>query len=246
MERLQKIIAQAGITSRRGAEKLIQDGRISVNDKIITEMGFKVNPDKDSITFDGKKIDRESKIYILLNKPEGYVTTLSDPQGRPIVSDLIPGIQKRLFPVGRLDINTEGALIMTNDGVLGNFVLHPRYKVYKTYVATVKNTPNISNLKKLSTGIMIDDHKTSPARLKVLKTLKKISEVEIIIHEGKKRQVRKMFQAIGHPVIKLKRTAYGNLQLDQLPLGKYRFLTKNDLKRVFSGKIPFTIKNITA
>jgi 23S rRNA pseudouridine2605 synthase len=147
--------------------------------------------------------------------------------------------------VGRLDINTEGALMMTNDGTLSNYVLHPRYKVFKTYEVTVSKEPDSGNLKRLSQGIVIDGQKTLPARLRIVERKKNSAKVEIIIHEGKKRQVRKMFQAIGHPVIKLKRIAYGNLHLGQLGTGKYRFLTKNDLKRVFSGKIPFTIKNIT-
>ncbi len=246
MVRLQKMIAQAGITSRRGAEKLIQQGRIKVNKQTVTEMGFKVDPANDIITFDGKKIDPETRIYILLHKPAGYVTTLSDPQGRPIVSDLVRDIDKRLFPVGRLDLDTEGALLMTNDGELGNFVLHPRYKVNKTYEATVKNVPSSSSLKKLSQGIIIDNQRTLPAKLRVLSTSKSLAKIEIIIHEGKKRQVRKMFQAIGHPVVNLKRTAYGNLKLGNLKKGKYRVLTIKDLKKLFLGKIPFTIKNIPA
>lgn len=246
MERLQKILAQAGLASRRGAEQLILDGRVAVNGKIITQLGCKIDPEKDAVSFDGKTLSLENKLYLLLNKPAGYVTTLSDPQGRPIVSDLIRDVPARLFPVGRLDLDTEGALLMTNDGELGNHVLHPRYEVNKTYIATVHGFPARSRLANLEQGIMLDGNKTYPAQIKVLDARKGATRIEIIIHEGKKRQVRKMFQAIGHEVIHLQRTAYGQLQLGHLPIGKYRILCKNDLKKIFSGKIPFTIKNIPA
>ena len=246
MERLQKIIAQAGIASRRGAEQLIAQGRVRVNDQIVTQMGHKVDLKKDRITFDGSPINLEKKIYLLLNKPAGYVTTLSDPQGRRIVTDLLPEIEARLFPVGRLDLETEGALLMTNDGALGNYVLHPRYEINKTYEATVKGVPHAASIQRLAKGILIEGQKTYPAQLRFLEKSRSRSKIEIIIHEGKKRQVRKMFQAIGHPVLHLKRTAYGNLKLGTLSSGKYRTLTKNDLKKLFLGKIPFTIKNIPA
>ena len=244
MERLQKILAKAGIASRRKCEELIKDGRISVAGKVITELGFKVNPDEVTISFDGKPIVQEKMIYILLNKPAGYVTTLSDPQGRPIVTDLLPAIKQRVFPVGRLDFETEGALILTNDGRLSQFIQHPSNEVNKTYLATVKGTPTDKKINQLEKGIVIDGQKTWPARVKIVATKKNVSILEVIIHEGKKRQVRKMLSAVGHPVKTLKRTAYGNLKLGKLESGKYRLLTKNDLKKVFSGKIPFTIKKI--
>ena len=245
-ERLQKILAKAGIASRRGAEQLIRDGRIRVNGHIISEMGCKADPLLDTITCDDHPIDLEQKIYLLLNKPAGYVTTLSDPQGRPVVSDLVADIPLRLFPVGRLDLETEGALLMTNDGELGNAILHPRYEVNKTYEAIVAGSPSLEKLGLLEQGIAIDGVKTRPAILKILQQRKDHSLVEIIIHEGKKRQVRKMFQAINHRVLHLKRTAYGGLRLGTLPLGKYRFLTQTDLKKIFSEKISFTIRNIPA
>ncbi|PIE59779.1 MAG: pseudouridine synthase [Desulfobulbus propionicus] len=246
MERLQKILAQAGITSRRGAERLIASRRVSVNGKIIEQMGCKIDPERDTVTFDGKPVVIDKKIYILLNKPAGYVTTLSDPQGRPIVTDLVADIPVRLFPVGRLDLETEGALLMTNDGEFGNHVLHPRYEVNKTYLATVQGSPSPQNLRRLERGIMLDGHLTSPAHIHVRKQAATKTVVQIVIHEGKKRQVRKMFQEIGHRVLHLQRVAYGGLYLGTLAKGTYRFLTKNDIKRLFSGKIPFTIKNIPA
>ena len=149
MERLQKILAQAGIASRRKCEELIVEGRVEVDGKVITELGYKADPATATITFDGSPISHETKIYILLNKPTGYVTTLSDPQGRPIVTDLLPGIKERVFPVGRLDFDTEGALILTNDGRLSQFIQHPSYEVNKTYVATVRGRPSHDKINRL-------------------------------------------------------------------------------------------------
>lgn len=245
-ERLQKILAKAGIASRRGAEQLIRDGRIRVNGQVVTEMGCKIDPSRDTITCDGQPLAFEQKLYILLNKPAGYVTTLADPQGRPKVSDLLADIPLRLFPVGRLDLDTEGALLMTNDGELANAILHPRFEVNKTYEAEVMGSPAADKLRRLQQGIEIEGVTTRPAAVRVLRRHKDRTLVEIIIHEGKKRQVRKMFQAINHRVLHLKRTAYGDLRLGALPPGKFRILGSVDLKKIFSGKIPFTIKNILA
>ncbi|WLE96618.1 MAG: pseudouridine synthase [Candidatus Electrothrix communis] len=235
-ERIQKIIAHAGICSRRKAEEYIAEGRVKVDGKPITQPGLKVDPEQVIITVDGKPLKEEKKFYILLHKPRGYVTTMSDPQGRPIVTDLLPEIQERLFPVGRLDLDSEGALLLTNDGALANQVIHPRFEVNKTYEATVRDLPKKSDLQRLEQGIVLDGKKTWPARLRVLKKKKDVTVIEIIIHEGKKRQVRKMFQAIGHPVIRLKRTAYGRLRLENLPEGRYRFLDKIDVKKLFCKK----------
>ena len=243
-ERLQKILAKSGLASRRSAEQLIRDGRIHVNGQKVQEMGHKADPACDLITCDGKPISFEQKIYILLNKPAGYVTTLSDPQGRPVVTDLLSDIPLRLFPVGRLDLDTEGALLMTNDGSLANSILHPRFEVKKTYEALVTGSPSLESLKHLEQGLDIDGIRTRPAAIQVLKRTPTQTLIKIIIHEGKKRQVRKMFQAIHHRVLHLKRTAYGRLSLGALPLGKYRILSSNEVKKIFSGKNPFTIKNI--
>ncbi len=243
-ERLQKVLARAGVASRRRAEELIRCGRISVNGRVVTGMGYRVDPAQDRIAFDGRPVQLEKKVYILLNKPAGYVTTLADPQGRPIVTDLVRDVGQRIFPVGRLDLDSEGALLLTNDGALANHILHPRYEVNKTYEVELKKTPSRQDLRHLEEGILLDGRKTWPARLRILSRAPGRTIVEIIIHEGKKRQVRKMFQTKGFPVIRLKRTAYGDLKIGALPSGKYRFLGKNDLKKIFSGKIPFTIKNI--
>ncbi len=233
MERLQKIIAHAGICSRRKAEQYIAEGRVRVNGKPVTQAGLKVDPDQAVITVNGKPLQKEKKIYILLHKPRGYVTTLSDPQGRSIVMDLLPEIKERLFPVGRLDLDSEGALLLTNDGALANRVLHPRFEVKKTYETTVKALPKKSDLRRLEQGIILDGQKTWPARLRLVKAKKGAAVIEIIIHEGKKRQVRKMLKAIGHPVVRLKRTAYGKLRLGTVSSGTYRFLSKNDIKKLF-------------
>jgi pseudouridine synthase len=233
MDRIQKIIAHAGICSRRKAEQYIAEGRVKVDGKLVTQPGLKVDPQQVVITVDNKPLQEEKKIYVLLHKPRGYVTTLSDPQGRPIVTDLLPEIQERLFPVGRLDLDSEGALLLTNDGALANKVLHPRFEVNKTYEVTLRSLPKKSDLQRLEQGIVLDGKKTWPAQLCILKKKKDVAVVEIIIHEGKKRQVRKMFQAVGHPVIRLKRTAYGRLRLKNLPEGSYRFLGKNDVKKLF-------------
>lgn len=243
-ERLQKILAKAGIASRRKAEELIRAGRVAVDGRIVTELGTRIDPQKSTITFDGKPLVREKFVYILLNKPAGYVTTLSDPQGRPIVTDLLHGVPQRVFPVGRLDYETEGALILTNDGTLGQYIQHPRYEVNKTYLATVSGTPSDRKIRQLETGVVVDGYKTWPATVRILEQKQAETILELTIHEGKKRQVRKMLAAIGHPVRNLTRTAYGSLRLGHLPSGKYRFLTENDLKKIFSGKIPFTFKKI--
>lgn len=243
-ERLQKILARAGIASRRRCEELIRSGRVSVDGRVVSEMGCKFDPDIHRITFDGKPITGEEKIYLLLNKPVGYVTTLSDPQGRPIVTDLLPDISKRVFPVGRLDLNSEGALLLTNDGQLTNYVLHPRYGVKKTYEVAVETIPDPRDIQRLEQGIILEGTKTLPASISVLSRKKGNVRLRIILHEGRKRQVRKMFSAIGHPVQRLKRTAYGRLTLGGLNPAEYRLLGKKDIKNIFSGKIPFTIKNI--
>lgn len=236
-ERLQKILAQAGIASRRAAEEYIRAGRVAVDGTVVTEMGLQLDPSRHRITFDGKPISREARhVYILLNKPAGYVTTLSDPQGRPLVTSLLRGVKERVFPVGRLDLNTEGALILTNDGELANRIIHPKYEVNKTYVATVKGRPERRQLRQLETGIVLDGQKTWPAKVRVVQEEERSTVVEIVIHEGKKRQVRKMFAAIGHPVLHLQRTAYGRLQLGSLPLGSYRYLKEKDLAQIFAVK----------
>ncbi len=233
--RLQKFLALCGVASRRASEGIIQQGRVRVDGKIVTTLGVKVIPGSVKVQVDGKEISPQNrKVYLLLNKPKGFVTTLSDPQGRPIVTSLLEkNIKERLFPVGRLDLDTEGALILTNDGDLAQKIQHPSHEVTKTYEALVKGRPSKKKLRQLSHGIMLEGKMTSPAKLDVRSAMPHSTLIAITIHEGRKRQVRKMFQAIGTPVINLKRVAYGKLLLGNLPLRRYRSLTPSDLKKIF-------------
>jgi 23S rRNA pseudouridine2605 synthase len=234
-ERLQKILAKAGIASRRKAEELISEGKVRVDGKVVTEMGIRADPDIQDIECDGIPVSfPEKKIYILLHKPPGFLSTVHDPQGRPIVTDLLQNIKERVFPVGRLDLDTEGALLLTNDGELAQKILHPSHEVNKTYVVKVKGKPGRRKLDALSRGIELDGRKTWPACIKILYTEALTTTLKIIIHEGRKRQVRKMFDAVGHPVLRLKRTAYGQLELGELAPGKYRFLSPGDIKMIFN------------
>jgi 23S rRNA pseudouridine2605 synthase len=234
-ERLQKILASAGIASRRGAEEYIRQGRVKVDGKVVVEMGLQVDPLHQLIELDGKLVTtKERLVYILLNKPRGYVSTLSDPQGRPIITALLTGVNARVFPVGRLDLDSEGALLLTNDGELAHRILHPSFEVEKTYIIRVTGKPDPGLLKKLEDGIIIEGRRTWPAKVRMLAADSAASTLEVIIHEGRKRQVRKMFAAIGHPVLQLKRVAYGNLKLANLPVGKYRVLSRKELAKIWS------------
>jgi 23S rRNA pseudouridine2605 synthase len=232
-ERLQKILASAGICSRRQAELMITAGRVKVDGRLVTELGSKADPDRQQIEFDGKPLPRPELVCFLLYKPKGYVTTMKDPQGRPVVSALLKGVKERVFPVGRLDLDTEGALLMTNDGELSQKILHPSNEIKRTYEARVNGSPARKKLTELQNGILLEGKKTWPAALRVIKSSKNSTVIEVVIHEGRKRQVRKMFAAIGHPVMELKRMAYGKLGLGDLRVGKYRKLSDNELKKVF-------------
>ncbi|HCC53329.1 MAG TPA: pseudouridine synthase [Desulfobulbaceae bacterium] len=234
-ERLQKILAKAGIASRRNAEELIRQGKVTVDGKVITEMGCRVDPHTQVVAFEGRPLCREEeKIYLLLNKPKGYVTTLHDPQGRPIVSSLLTGITSRVFPVGRLDFYTEGALILTNDGDFAERILHPRFEIERTYQAEVRGLPTHEKIHLLEEGLELEGKKTWPAKVSIIAKEPATTTLEITIHEGRKRQVRKMFEAIGHRVIALRRIAYGRLRLGTLPTGQYRRLTPADLELIIS------------
>ncbi len=232
--RLQKYLAQCGIASRRKAEELIQQGKVQVDGITVTDMGIRIIPEENVIHCNGRPVVSQSRmLYILLNKPKGYVTTLADPQGRPIVTSLLKDIPERLFPVGRLDIDTEGALILTNDGNLAQRIQHPSHETTKTYEALVAGHPHRSLLVQLEKGIVLEGKSTAPAKISARKTTQHSTLIEIIIHEGRKRQVRKMFEAISHPVLHLKRIAYGKLFLHKLPTGKYRILGPRDIERIF-------------
>jgi pseudouridine synthase len=232
--RLQKYLAQCGVASRRKAEELIAAGQIAVDGRVITEMGVLITPGQQTITCQGKTVEaREQFVYYLLNKPKGYVTTLADPQGRPVVTALVKDVEARLFPVGRLDLDTEGALLLTNDGRLAQKVQHPSHETNKTYEALVRGTPERGQLVILEKGFPLEGKMTSPAKVRILTRKGTNCLVEITIHEGRKRQVKKMYSHIGHPVLHLKRTAYGKLSLGNLPIGRYRQLNSADLKKIF-------------
>ena len=232
MERLQKVIANAGITSRRKAEDLISKGIVEVNGKIIRELGYKVSP-SDTIKVNGKKIKTERKVYFLLNKPRGVVSTVEDDKERKTVIDLI-SCKERIYPVGRLDYDTTGVLLLTNDGVFANNLMHPSKKIDKVYVAKINGKMKTEDFLKLENGIIIDNQKTAPAkvRLKKYDKDKDISYIKITIHEGKNHQVKKMFEVLGYRVLKLKREREFIFGLNGLASGEYRPLTQEEIKMV--------------
>lgn len=232
--RLQKYLAECGIASRRKCEEYIIQGKVEVNGKIVTELGTKIDFEKDKIKFNNKEIKPEKKhVYILLNKPIGYVTTADDQFGRDTVLDLVK-VKERIVPVGRLDMYTSGALILTNDGDFVYKVTHPKHEINKTYNATLKGIIQSDEVEKLRNGVKIDDYTTKPAKVKILKTdtEKDISRIEITIHEGKNRQVRRMCEAIGRNVIALHRSKIGSINVKDLPLGKWRYLTSKEVKSI--------------
>ena len=231
-ERLQKYLAECGIASRRKCEEYITQGKVQVNGKTITELGVKVNPEKDKITFEGKNVKQEErKVYILLNKPIGYVTTSDEQFGRDKVLDLVK-VRERVVPVGRLDMYTSGALILTNDGDFVYKVTHPKHEITKTYTVTVKGIIKNEEVEQLRKGVKIDDYTTRPAKVKILKTdeEKDISRLEITIHEGKNRQVRRMCESDGRRVIALHRSKIGNIGVKDIELGKWRYLKDFEVK----------------
>ena len=230
--RINKYIASGGVSSRRKAEELINSRRVKVNGVIINELSHQIDELKDKVEVDGKLISLSNKnVYIALYKPEGYITTVKDQFGRPNVLDLIKDIGERLYPVGRLDYETSGLLLLTNDGDLTYKLTHPKHNVDKVYRAKLKGIPNDTEIKNFERGLEIEDYITAPAKIKVLKSFKDkgYSECEISIHEGRNRQVRKMCRAINHPVLKLKRVNMGEIGLKNLNEGEYRHLTNQEV-----------------
>jgi len=233
-ERLQKYLANCGVASRRKCEEYILQGKVKVNGKVVTELGIKVNPEKDIIQFDNKTIKENTKhIYILLNKPIGYVTTSDDQFGRDTVLDLVK-VRERIVPVGRLDMYTSGALILTNDGDFVYKVTHPKHEINKTYTVTVKGIVQNNEVEQLREGVQIEDYTTKPAKVKILKTdiEKDFSRLEITIHEGKNRQVRKMCEAVGRKVLALHRSKIGNIGVKDIELGKWRYLNSKEVEEL--------------
>lgn len=236
MERLQKLIAQAGIASRRAAEEMIQNGEVTVNGKVISELGTKADPEKDHIKVRGKLINTKltgakEKTYILLNKPKGYLSSTTDPERRPLVTHLIKGFG-RLFPVGRLDFNTEGLIILTNDGEFSNLVASSR-KIPKVYEVKVKGLPNDNAINKLRRGLRLEDgFKTAPATIRTLPSTDRNGWFEVTLYEGHNQQIRKMFDAIGHSVVKLRRVSIGPINDNGLKIGQYRKLSRAEIEKI--------------
>ena len=231
--RLQKFLADNGIASRRKCEQIILENRVKVNGKLINTLGTKINSEEDLVEVDGKTIkERNQKIYVLLNKPIGYVTTVKDQFKRDTVMDLLKDIKTRIVPVGRLDMYTSGALLLSNDGEFVNKVTHPSHGIEKTYNVTVRGKVTKEDMEKLESGVDIGDYITKPAKTKILKVdeNKNISRFQIIIHEGKNRQIRRMCKAINKPVLALHRAAIGNISVKNLKLGQYRFLTNKEIE----------------
>ncbi|GAB7386218.1 23S rRNA pseudouridine(2605) synthase RluB [Bacillaceae bacterium] len=233
MERLQKVLAHAGVASRRKCEALILQGRVKVNGKTIRELGVKVNPETDVIEVDGREIRSERKVYLLLYKPAGVITSVKDPRGRRVVTDLVK-VKERVYPVGRLDYDTEGLLLLTNDGELAHRLAHPRHQIDKVYHAVVRGVPSPEKIRQLAEGIELEDGRTAPGKARLLDVFSndRRSLLEIVIHEGRNRQVRRMCEAIGHPVIQLRRVAVGFLTLEGLRPGQYRHLTPAEVDRL--------------
>lgn len=231
--RLQKFLANSGVCSRRKAEELITSGRVQVNGTVTTELGTKVESDSDIVYLDGKKIEYVSEYeYVLLNKPVGYVTTVNDQFNRPIVLDLVKGCKNSLLPVGRLDMYTSGALILTNDGDFIYKVTHPKNEIEKTYNATVRGKITNEDVEKLKAGVKIEDYTSGKAKVRILKIdeEKNLSRLEITIHEGKNREVRKMCEAVGKKVIALHRAKIGNIEVKSIKIGEWRYLTKEEVE----------------
>jgi len=235
--RLQKYLAEAGVASRRKCEEYIEQGRVKVNNEMAI-LGTKVNPETDVIMFDNKKIDqKEDLVYILLNKPIGYVTTSKDQFSRDSVLDLVK-VKQRIVPVGRLDMYTSGALLLSNDGDFVYKITHPKHEINKTYTVTVKGIVTGEEVKQLEEGVKIEDYITKPAKVKILKTdiEKDISRLEITIHEGKNRQVRKMCEAVGRKVQALHRSKIGNIEVKDLKIGTWRYLSEKEIKYLLNNK----------
>lgn len=232
--RLQKYLANNGILSRRKAEEAIIEGKVKVDGKIVTELGMKIIPSVNKVEYEGNIVkNEEEKVYVLLNKPIGYVTTVKDQFNRKIVTDLIKGVKVKLLPVGRLDMYTSGALILTNDGDFIYRVTHPKHEIEKTYNVTLRGIIENKQIDQLKKGVKIDDYITKTAKVKILKTdnEKNISRIQITIHEGKNRQVRKMCEAVGKNVLALHRAKIGNIDLNNLKIGEWRYLTKKEVEK---------------
>jgi pseudouridine synthase len=244
-ERLQKLIAAAGVASRRHAEELITAGRVTVNGKVVDELGAKADPETDHIKVNGRLINPQlqprEKVYVLLNKPKGYLSSMSDPKGRPLVTDLVPASLGRLNPVGRLDFNTEGLLLLTNDGDFTNHVTSARNRIAKVYKVKVKGIPSDNAIARLRRGIRLDDERTAPAEIRPVEKTAANAWFEVTLHEGRNQQIRRMFDAIGHSVLKLSRVRIGPLSEPRLKVGEWRHLMPVEVRRLYKSASRSTV-----
>jgi pseudouridine synthase len=228
-------MARAGIASRRKAEEMILSGRVLVNRQVVLELGTRADPAVDRIEVDGELISLKGPlVYFLINKPKGCISALYDPQQRPLVIDLLKRIKQRVFPVGRLDYDSEGVLLLTNDGELSNKLMHPRYRVEKRYLVKVSDVPDAKDLKKLEQGVFLSDGRTRPAKVRFVRSTKENSWIEIIVTEGRNRLIRRMCERVGHSVAKLKRTEFAGIGLGGLKSGEFRALTSEEIKHLKS------------
>jgi 23S rRNA pseudouridine2605 synthase len=231
--RLQKLIAGTGLASRRKAERMIAEGLVTVNGKVVRELGTKVDPTRDHVKVNGRHLRAvQPYVYLMLNKPKGVVSTLEDPQGRPTVKDLLRGVGVRVFPVGRLDFDSEGLMLLTNHGELAQALLHPRYHVPKTYLIKVKGVLSREQMDRLARGVTLEDGPTGSATVRPVRKAEQNSWLEITIHEGRKHQVKRMLEAVGHPVLKLTRVRFGPLSLGDLEPGEFRYLTDREANAI--------------
>ena len=241
MERIQKILAKAGIASRREAERMILEGRVMVNGAVIDALGFKADPLKDHIKVDGKRLPpSEPKITLLLNKPRGYLCTVKDPEERRTIMDLLARVKARVYPVGRLDFDAEGLVILTNDGDLAHLLSHPKFSIPRTYLAKVSGVPDEKQLNRLKKGVVLEDGRARAVFILLLSQGEKNSWVRIVVAEGRNHMVKRMFAAIGHPVLKLKRVAFGPIPLGTLPPGQFRYLVPEEIEKLKTFKPKIT------
>lgn len=234
MIRINKYLSAAGVSSRREADRLIEQGRVKVNGKIVQTLGSKIDENKDRIEVDGKTVEgTQGKIYMLLNKPPEFLVTLKDPFQRPTIMDFLPKLKTRIFPVGRLDFDSEGLLLMTNDGELANRLIHPRYEIKKNYLVKIQGHPEKVQISRLERGIPIDGKKTAPAKISPISSSPKRSLFKVELHEGRKREIRRMFEAIGYHVLLLRRIKFAGLTLDGLDPGDWRYLTDIEVQNLY-------------
>lgn len=233
MERLQKFMARHGVASRRACEDIIAAGKVKVNGKTVTSAVTLIDPSRDKVMVDGRRLgEPEKPVYIMMYKPRGYISSVKDPRGRKVVTDLLDDVQERVYPIGRLDYDSEGLLLLTNDGDLTLRLTHPAHGITKTYRVRVRGVPRVADIENLSAGIMLEDGITAPARVEFIEEREGNALLEVTIREGRNRQIRRMFEAVGYKVIRLKRTRIGDLSLGNMKPGQYRRLSPSELNRL--------------